>query len=40
MLVLTLPLKVAKVLSSPLLVFKDGVILVAGVVRVAVFQAG
>jgi hypothetical protein len=39
MLVLTLPLKVAEVLSSPLLVFEEGPVLVVGVVPVAVSQA-
>jgi hypothetical protein len=36
MLVLIIPLKVAYVLSSPLLLFEEGVILVVGVVPVAV----
>jgi hypothetical protein len=40
MLMLTLPLKVPEVLSSPLLAFEVGVILVVGAVPVAVSQAG
>jgi hypothetical protein len=40
MLVPTLPLKVADVLLSPFVVFEEGVMVLAGVVPVAVSQAG
>jgi hypothetical protein len=40
MLMLTPPLQVAEVLSSPLCIFEEGVILVVGVVPVVVSQAG